>query len=376
MTSKRVPLYMKLRAYLVDKISRGEWKAGDRLPSENALAEQFDISRITVKKALQTLVEEGEIYQIQGRGTFITHPSQDNEGAPLSVGAVQLQSKEEGKLIAYLMPRLATSFTANLLVGAENEVTNADYGLLFFRTHNSQAEEKRLVEKAIQCGVKGIIVFPVDGEKYNEALIQLALAGFPLVLIDREMKGIAANSVCSDHSGGAQMATRHLIEQGHRTIGFVSSGDLGTTSIEQRLHGYEEALAEHGIPIRRELQLVGAEEDDMEDFLRQHPDVTAVFADNYGTGHNVELAAARLGRTIPEHLSLVFFDDYEYSRYSKVPPTVVVQQEEALGREAAKRLLSLIGQPDQEPQAITLPTKLIVRSSTGAVRGQEDDMIE
>ncbi|WP_028550246.1 GntR family transcriptional regulator [Paenibacillus sp. UNC451MF] len=68
---KRVPMYIQLKNYIYTQIQTDVWKAGDKLPSENELAEQFDVSRITVKNAMADMVEQGLIYRIQGRGSFI-----------------------------------------------------------------------------------------------------------------------------------------------------------------------------------------------------------------------------------------------------------------------------------------------------------------
>jgi GntR family transcriptional regulator, arabinose operon transcriptional repressor len=358
---KRIPLYIQLRTFVLEQIQQHHWLSGDRLPSENELANQFGVSRITVKNALKTLVKEGLIYRIQGRGSFVAAPgagepallsSESNPGSP--------------PIIAYLMPWLRNSFTANLLSGVEEELVKSGYNVLFYRTHDSQQTEKELIHQVIQLGVKGIIIFPVDGEHYNEELVQLTLSRFPIVLIDREMRGIAANSVCSDHSGGAYAATKYLIEQGHQQIAFITSSQHGTISVEERLIGYEKALSDHGLPIHHSLRLLHAGANDIENFLREHNEITAVFAENTGTGNHVIQNAAKLNLAIPERLSLVFFDDFEYSELSRIPPTVIVQQEEEIGKEAAKLLISLINNPMQERKKIVLPSHLIVRQSTKA----------
>jgi GntR family transcriptional regulator of arabinose operon len=356
---KRIPLYIQLRTFVLEQIQQHLWQSGDRLPSENELANQFGVSRITVKNALKTLVKEGLIYRVQGRGSFVTAPG---SGEPTLLSAES--SPNTPPLIAYLMPWLRNSFTANLLSGVEEEMVKSGFNVLFYRTHDSQQKEKELIHQVIQLGVKGIIIFPVDGEHYNEELVQLTLSRFPIVLIDREMRGIAANSVCSDHSGGAYVATKHLIEQGHHQIAFITSSQHGTISVEERLVGYEKALSDHGLPIHHNLRLLHAGAIEIESFLMEHNEITAIFAENTGTGNNVIHIAAKLNLPIPERLSLVFFDDFEYSELSRIPPTVIVQQEEEIGKEAARLLISLINNPMQERKKIVLPSHLIVRQST------------
>ncbi|MEH7220488.1 GntR family transcriptional regulator [Bacillus toyonensis] len=69
-----IPLYHQLIERLKDSIEKGHWTLGDKIPSENQLMEQFGVSRNTVKKAIEELVQEGILYRIQGKGTFVAKP--------------------------------------------------------------------------------------------------------------------------------------------------------------------------------------------------------------------------------------------------------------------------------------------------------------
>ncbi|GGD49454.1 GntR family transcriptional regulator [Paenibacillus nasutitermitis] len=362
-SEKRIPLYIQLRSFVLEQIRQGVWNKNDQLPTEHELAAKFNVSRITVKNALQQLVKEGLIYRIQGKGTFLSAPG---------VGEKTIYTEETSedstggakKTIAFLMPRLQNAFTAHILGGIEEVLVQAGYNLLFFKTNDSQEQERERVRQALRLGVKGLIVFPVDGEHYNEELVQLTLSRFPLVLIDRDMPGIAANCVYSDHSGGAYEATRHLLGMGHRHIAYIASGKSGTTSVEERLSGFEKALAEAGITSAPGYRVTDASPSVIEAFLEERQLPTAIFAENSGTGYEIMKTAAMLGIKVPEQLSVVFFDDVEYGAMWAVPPTVVIQQDQLIGQEAARLLLSVIANPMQERRKIVLPTKLLVREST------------
>ncbi|MBW7459761.1 substrate-binding domain-containing protein, partial [Paenibacillus sepulcri] len=169
-----------------------------------------------------------------------------------------------------------------------------------------------------------------------------------------------------DHSGGAYEATTHLIRMGHRRIAYIATGKSGTTSVEERMNGYEKALFDNGLPSPHSHRLTGAAAAGIEAFLDTHRETTAIFAENSGTGYEVMRTAARLGIAIPEQLSLAFFDDVEYGDMWSVPPTVVIQQDKLIGQEAARLLLSVMANPMQERRKIVLPAELIVRESTRA----------
>ncbi|PFE60337.1 GntR family transcriptional regulator [Bacillus cereus] len=69
-----IPLYHQLMERLKDSIEKGHWSLGDKIPSENQLMDQFGVSRNTAKKAIEELVQEGILYRIQGKGTFVAKP--------------------------------------------------------------------------------------------------------------------------------------------------------------------------------------------------------------------------------------------------------------------------------------------------------------
>lgn len=385
----RVPIYRQLHDYVFHRMQEGSWKPGDMLPSENELSAQFGVSRITVKKAFEALIAQGLIYRIQGKGTFV---AAGRSGEP-ELYAPRPARKRDERLVAYLMPHLSNLHTVHLLNGIEQELANRDYRLLFARTHNSREREKALVQDMLALGVVGIIVFPVDGETYSEDLLRLTLSRYPLVVIDRYLRGLETNCVCSDNADGAFGAISYLIGLGHTRIGLVTTDFVGTSSIEDRIAGYDKAHAENGLPIDHRLRLTHFDAERMNEvlvtgaphssykqelgrFMLQNADMTAIFAINASVGATVLEAASDVGLRVPEDIS-VFCYDHEITAMAALPTTCVSQDGYAIGREAAKLLLSVIDDPEQDRQRIVVPSKLVVRKSTGpapvgAARGEGD----
>ncbi|MFC3884688.1 GntR family transcriptional regulator [Bacillus songklensis] len=371
----RIPLYKQIQKYIADNIQQKRWAVNSKIPSENELAEQFNVSRITIKKALDDLVEERIIYRIQGKGSFV---ASNMEGEPSLYETPSQTNHHRQKLIACITPRFNSELATATFSQIESTLAEQGYRMILCQTHDSQKTEEQILRDVLQMGVEGIIIYPVEGEAYNEEVLRLTLKDFPLVLIDRYFRGIEANSVCSDNFSGSYEAIRHLIELGHTRIGVVSTMHKGTTSIEDRIAGYEKALTDADIPIDHHLYLLNLQKSEenvekreenkkeIQTFLQKNPEMTAIFA--VTPGLEVLEAALEFALQVPDDLSIITFDDYSHSHLFSIPPSCVRQQGQKIGQEAAKLLISAIENPGQKRKKILIPTKLVVRQSTAACK--------
>jgi GntR family transcriptional regulator of arabinose operon len=270
-------------------------------------------------------------------------------------------------VIAYLAPRLHNDYMAALLNGIEKELIGREHFLIFARTHENQEIEKERIKALKGLNVKGIIIFPVDGDIYNEEILRSSLDSYPLVVIDRYLRGLETNCVCSDNIAGAYQATEHLLALGHRNIAFISTRFQGTSSIEDRLTGYGQALTASKIPIRPEHQLVSLKVGDeknkemIKHFLLSNPRITAISAVNTTIGAQLIEAAAELGKKIPEDLSVVFFDRMEHI---SLKPTYIKQSAADIAKESVNLLFETIENPQKKQVKIEMKTTLIPGAST------------
>lgn len=353
----------------MENIRSGTWDPTKPIPSENELAGRFKVSRITAKQALDTLVADRLIYRIQGRGSFL---STDRQGEPQVYEARDLgtptPSHRDGRLLGYIAPRLNNMFMSGLLSEIEAAAAAAGYRLLFARTNDSQTMECQVLEEFEALGAVGMIVYPVEGELYNEAFLKLLLKRYPLVVIDRYLRGVETDCVCSDNFAAGRAAAEHLLELGHRRIGFVSHETHGTSSVEDRLLGYEAALRAAGLSAAVDLRLLTlktlekANTKEIRTFLEQHPDLTALIGVNSGIGRQVLEAVGELGRRVPEDLSLVLFDNQEPLN---VVPTHIKQQEGEIARAAVRLLLEAVRDPAHKRTKVIFPTTLVVGMTSG-----------
>lgn len=350
------------------------------------MSRQFKVSRITIKQALDTLVEDGLVYRIQGRGTFI---SNDQKGEPVAFRAAdngtqagdaqglafgQTGSLPAPGLIGYITPRLNNMFMTVMLSAIEGSAAENGYRLLFARTHDSQIMEEKVLLEFQSLGVRGLVVYPVEGELYNEAFLKLILRRFPLVVIDRYLRGVETDCVCSDNLAAGKQAADHLLELGHRRIAFVSHEHHGTSSVEDRLQGYETALRDAGIPASPDLQLLTlkTKNDDnrpeIRNFLKKNPDITAIIGVNSGTGRQILDVAHEMNLRVPQDLSLVLFDNQEPL---KIFPTHIKQQEKEIACAAVQLLLKAMTDPSHKRTKLIFPTVLVPGGTSGPLQKQE-----
>ncbi len=173
-----------------------------------------------------------------------------------------------------------------------------------------------------------------------------------------------------DNRAGGRLATQHLIELGHVRIGHVTgAGELGIS--DERLAGYRDALTAARIEPDFDLVAEGGftEEgghDAARALLDDHPDLTAIFAANDLSALGVLNAVAESGRSVPDDVSVVGFDDLRLAAYTSPPLTTVRQPGAEIARLATEILIGLTEGKPAERMRHLLEPELVVRASTRA----------
>jgi LacI family transcriptional regulator len=199
----------------------------------------------------------------------------------------------------------------------------------------------------------------------------LSKQNYPFVLIDYQARSDDVYAVGATNWQGAYDATSHLIELGHRRIGFIA-GDMFVGSSEDRLNGYRDALAASGLPYNPDLVYQGdffkpKGFDAGQAFLKMENPPSAIFASNDEMAFGAMEAALGLGYRVPEDVSIVGFDDIPQTVDAHPPLTTVRQPLREMGNTATKLLLNLIEETGEvEAPYVKLPTELIVRQSTAS----------
>ena len=263
-------------------------------------------------------------------------------------------------------------FFAGAARGLADVLAEQDYTLLLANSDEDLEEERLAVEALLARHVDGLVVVPTSPESRTH-LAPLVGAGTPLALFDRPVRGLAVDMVLVDNAAGAARAVRHLLDFGHRRIGMVSDSPEIATSAE-RIAGYRRALRTAGVTIDRALLRVGGPTPDdgyaaARSLLTAGAPPSALFTANNFMTLGAVRAIRELGLRIPDDVSLVGFDDLDWTTIVDPPLTVVAQPVNELGRTVGELLLARLGGAAGEPRRIRLRTQLVVRASCAHVNG-------
>jgi DNA-binding LacI/PurR family transcriptional regulator len=355
-TTSGGPLYQQLRQELFSRIRRGDFSPGARLPSENQLCETYGVSVTTARRALLELVKDGIVRRRPGVGTMVSPRVREAHLGLVSIDyrgdAWWATSAVMGELIAGI-GELAWKRHASFSMSGVPEERASDY----------------LASLVEARSVDGLLVRTANDIR-PEHLDILERAGLPYVVLKRELPARPMNCVVSDDVLGARLATRHLIERGHRRIGFVcAKPSLSLT--QERLSGYRQVLAEAGVSldpalVRLELSFgKSAGDKAVRELLQSEPRPTAIFvaSDTMAIGGYQAVRGLRL--TIPRDVALVGYDDISPAAVLEPPLTTIRTAFEDFGCLGAQLLLDLIEGRLEPPQRVVIAPKLVVRQSTG-----------
>lgn len=284
----------------------------------------------------------------------------------LAVGLVTNKTNTIGLII----PDNSNPFFAALSNQIEKAASRNGYSIILGNTNNSAKSTRNYLRIFTDHAVDGIILaqadfsLPEEGEKCMQLIKDLHI---PVVSVDRIYKESNLNSVVVDQKLAGYLATRHLLNLGHRRIG-CASGPLGLSNCHNRLLGYQKALSEFDVPF--DPNLIYEENLNIEcgihalsTLLGQN--VTAIFAFNDLIAYGVYKELRNYNLSVPDDLSLVGLDDIFLSEILQPPLTTVAQPVTEIAENVVDRIIGQIvsaGGTGQEP--LVLEPILKVRGST------------
>jgi len=273
--------------------------------------------------------------------------------------------------IGLVVADIENPFFARAARGVADVAHRAGYEVLLVNSDEDPLIERAATRTLFEKRVDGLIIAPASLEGSHH-IADFAGRGTPVVLIDRIIPGIDADAVIVDNEFAARHAVEHLTGLGHTRIALLTSQGLIHTN-QTRLRGYLEGLAAAGVEADDDLVRLTPytrEAAARETFavLQLADPATAIFT----TDNLMSLGAVdgiqRAGLRVPEEVSIVGFDDLEWTTIIRPALTVVAQPVYELGATAATRLLERIAGDDSPAQQFVIATTFIARESTGPCR--------
>jgi LacI family repressor for deo operon, udp, cdd, tsx, nupC, and nupG len=327
------------------------------------VAEAAGVSIATVSRALHGLPRVSEstrqrVLAAAAELRYVASPS----AASLASG--------QTNAIGVVAPFVNRWYFAAIVHSAEERLRKAGYDLLLYSL-GTDAQERRRAFSGTLLSKRVDAVLVLGLHPTAEEVAALSTVGGPVAIVGADVPGWA--SVHIDDQAAARCAVRHLLDLGHRRIGFIGGSDpLQTAMPGDRRVGYRAELAAAGVPVRPELEAVGGftvtgGHAAATRLLRLADPPTALFAasDEMAMG---ALQAARHARVeVPRDLSVIGIDDHEMAQLLDL--TTVAQPVVAQGVLAAEMILAALHDPDGSLPSVTVPTELVVRGTTGPAPG-------
>jgi LacI family transcriptional regulator len=290
--------------------------------------------------------------------------------------AARMLSLKRSRTIGLIVSDIRNPFFASVARGVEDVAQELGYTLVLCNSDENAEREAACLTALESRAVDGVLL--ASAGVADEHLSRLVRAGYPIVLVDRDLPELGTPAVLLDNEGAAYNAVRHLIAGGHRRIAMLS-GRASISTTTERVAGYRRALREAGLAVDERLIVSGASTSEggaaaATIVLDVDPPPSAIFSGNNLMSIGALQAIANRGLAVPDDIALVGFDDFPYPWSDAFRPhlTTVAQPTYELGRRAAEILVAhLRGSSSNHPERVVLEGKLVVRESSGTLPHQD-----
>ena len=334
-----------------------------RQPSIKDIARLARVSHPTVSRALQNspLVNPATAAKIRKIAEAAGY-----RASAVARGLVTRRTRTIGLVVT----TVADPFAGEVACGIEQAANDHGYAVFLANSNCDAERERKVVQELAERRVDGIIV--TSSRVGSDYLPMLADLNVPMVLVNDQYPGEFVHSVMITNQEGSHAATKHLIELGHRRIGYVGDRS-GYQSDTERLAGYKQALAEAGIKFVGELTVKGDGRPEgaiavVDGLLKLADPPTAVCCYNDMTALGAMRAIRARGLRVPEDVSVTGFDDLFFAEYLDPQLTTVRQPMRRMGEMAMENLFKLMSGEESVAQ-VRVEAELIVRGSTGRAGG-------
>lgn len=327
-----------------------KYSPGDKIPSENELAKMFGVSRLTARKAVEKLTDEGLLVRIPGIGTFVSEISKLAKNKVTYVGvAIGNVADVRGEAMVSKIVKTLRDFSVHAIF--------VDIGKCY--TEDFEKKLSRLLDE----NVSGLIISPIKNLEESHTFKKFIEKKLPIVFIDRTISGFEEIPfVESNNYHGGYLLGEHLknVHDSKKAI-FVTEEGMDIFSVKERYNGFKNAFEKHV-----DVLFVEDIEDMRDKFIKtiKEGKYDSIFFCHDLLALSGITSLMMNGIRIPEDIRVVGFDDRIISRYTFPHITTVRQNFSEMGKVAALFMVKLL-KGEKIPKAEHIPVKLVIRESCG-----------
>lgn len=343
--------YQEIVDYLTEKMQSGAYREHDRLPTEQELSEQFEVSRPTVVRAMEFLRSAGLVYRIQGKGTFAASDSGNARSKIISVVLPFAQYRDTARLDE-----------TNILKGIERRLSQRGYYTMLHYCKDDGDDFLRVVSEAESSVSIGIIAYVAKNLMKCSHIYSLFSSGRPTVLIDKPLIGSHLPCVRPDNAAGGAIAVRHLQKCGYTVICYLTDAELVTfsESSRERYMGFCEEIQRsandssftycHRL-VESEQQNPQAAEQAIRQLVHEFPGQRiGLFCANDFFAQRVYCACRNMELQVPEQIGIIGFDGLGLVLPGECRLTTVAQDFYQIGKSAAEIIICQLETPQQKQE--------------------------
>lgn len=274
--------------------------------------------------------------------------------------------------IVYLVPQMDDYYVSILNVMQEYANTKG-YSILILNSNYDEKQERLHIRHIVEQHYDGVMIATgLLNQDYADRIDEI-FEGIPVVLLESSAKGVKIPTVVVDVEKACSQAVEYLISLGHKRIAYVSAPCRFPT-LEHRFKGYADALKKNGIELDESIIFFeqGLEKTDhkqcydtMVKILKKHDFTAMLVISDWAAAVSTHIMN-EMGKSVPEDLSVIGFDNMQFTEYWKPQISTISQNSEKLGRMGIKLLFEVM--KGKEVTDIYLEGKLILRQSTGVCR--------
>ncbi|OOF38549.1 transcriptional repressor PurR [Rodentibacter mrazii] len=277
----------------------------------------------------------------------------------------------ETKTIGLLVTATNNPFFAEVMAGVEQYCQQHQYNLIIATTGGDAGRLQQNLRTLLHKQVDGLLLMCGDSRFNADTELTISV---PLVIMDWWFKELNADKILENSILGGYLATKTLIEAGHKDIGIIT-GNLKKSVAKNRLEGYKKALSEAEIPLNDDWIIESHFDFEggsigMQKLLATTKRPTSVFCCSDTIAMGAYHIIQQQGLNIPQDISVIGYDDIELSQYLFPPLSTISQPKAELGKLAVELLLQRIKNPKEPYQTLTLSPTLQLRKSIKKINDQ------